>query len=166
MTACCYCFTKLIKNKYGPHKKFSAMQKHTWVFFIIIWALFLDSCFITARFRLMQNFEFDNDAQTDGRSWDGIDTWNLFDKHQRKNFECIRRYFKTHIYDLLRIRQLSNNFARVLVHIIKSQPSFREPGLVKWRHSVASSDVSSKSNFYRKATTLNVRQDLFWKLNR
>ena len=28
------------------------------------------------------------------------------------------------------------------------------------------SDVSSKSNFYRKATTLNVRQDIFGKLNR
>ena len=28
------------------------------------------------------------------------------------------------------------------------------------------SDLCSKSNFYRKATTLNVRQDIFGKLNR
>ena len=82
-------------------------------------------------------------------------------KHQRKNVECIRRQYKTHIYDLLRIRQLSNNFVCALVLVIKSQPSFREPGSVKWRHSVGSSDVSSQSNFYRKATTLIVRQDIF-----
>ena len=54
-----------------------------------------------------------------------------------------------------------NNFACVLDPIIKSQPSFREPGSVKWRHSVDFSDLSSKSNFYRKATTLIVRQDIF-----
>ena len=40
----------------------------------------------------MQNFEFDNDAQTDGRSWDGIDTWNLFDKHQ---FDVFSQTLKT-----------------------------------------------------------------------
>ena len=59
--------------------------------------------------------------------------------------------------ETITIKQL----AYVCVHVIKSQSSFREPGLVKWRDSVASSDVSSKSNFYRKATTLNVRQDIF-----
>ena len=31
---------------------------------------------------------------------------------------------------------------------------------------MASNSVSSKSNFYRKATTQNVRQDIFGKVNR
>ena len=79
---------------------------------------------------------------------------NLFKKLQ----EEVKVHQNIHV---LTIRQFLITTAHILFRNIMRRASPASRCREKWLPSARSSHVSSKSNFCKKATTLNVRQDIF-----